>query len=316
MRTKRAGSKWPGYVLGGLVLVAIVLMIVTPREPPTPGPIGVFGYWKSTIARGTMSASAVNPAGTMWAGAWNETTNGKTRSAVWIIDFKKEEARSYLPKSGPIDKLSWSRHDALILPLSGGKPGRADVVDAVAAKATFGGVLSYPTGSSVTATSDKQSYSYKISEKAEPKLAFTASQLPGLVENTWPSPAGILVLCRHMDDFTEMVYDSKTGKLNQVGKNGYTIDIMTNWPDAPKEMLFVTYRGGFKVDLASCKATKVFDYSDLTLQDDHWRNEVQDGRLYPRKDRTYVSVSNSAGTIDIRILGKDGRLLRNLLARS
>jgi hypothetical protein len=192
------------------------------------------------------------------------------------------------------------------------------MVDAVAAKAIFEGddLSFFWTVPSVITSPDKQSYSFKLSEKAEPKLAFTTSQLPGLVEGTWASPAGVLALCRHMDNFTEMVYDAKTGKLNQVGKNGYTTNIKTNWPAAPKQMLFITYRGGFKVDLATCKATKVFDYSDLTLQDDHWRDEVQDGRLYARKDGTYVSVSNSAGTVDIRILGKDGRLLRNLLPRS
>ncbi len=304
MRTKRAGSKWPGYVLGGLVLVAIVLMIVTPREPPTPGPIGVFGYWKSTVARGAMSASAVNPSGTMWAGAWNEKAEGKTISAVWIIDFKKEEARKYGPKSGSsIADISWM-NDTTIAAKDLGAPTM--MVDAITAKGQY--------------------LSRALPGEAKPP--YPKDKLPGIVVGSWTSPAGTLILCRHMDDFKEMIYDPKTGLLharlffdfpngeghhpNLVKK----IDVKTDWPKVPKEMLFVTYRGGFKLDLATCKATKIFDYRDLTLQDDHWRNEVQDGRLYPRKDGTYVSVSNSAGTVDIRILGKNGRLLRNLLPRS
>jgi len=291
MRTNRANVKWPGYILGGLVLVAIVLMIVTPREPPTPGPIGVFGYWKSTVARGAMSASAVNPSGTMWAGAWNETANGKTVSAVWIIDFKKEEARKYSPKSaGAIAHLSWCTDNDFTCWAENGAP---DLVDAAKAEG-----LVFGTG------------------VIEHKPSYPTDKLPGIVVGSWTSPAGTLLLCRHMDEFKEIIYDPKTGKLSQIGKNGYATDVKANWPDAPKEMLFVTYRGGFKLDLATCKTTKLFDYTDLTLQDDHWRNEVQDGRLYPRKDGTYVSVSDSAGTVDIRILGKNGRLLRNLLPRS
>jgi len=291
MRNNPAKVKWPGYVLGVIAVAAIIAKIVTPSEPPAPGPIGEFGYWKSSVAMGKMAASAVNGSGTMWAGAWNDTTEGKTKSAIWIVDFAKEEARKYLPKgAGAIAHLLWMNDKYLACCAENGAP---DLVDATKAEGRIFGTRM---------TEDKPSY---------PK-----DKLPGIVEGSWTSHAGTLILCRRMDDFAEMVYEAKSDKLNQVGKDGYKTDIKANWPDAPKEMLFVTYRGGFKFDLVANKKTQIFDYTGLGIVDERWRTQVQDGRLYPRKDGSYVSVSKSADTIDIRILDKDGKFAKNLLPRS
>lgn len=295
MRNNPAKVKWPGYVLAGLGLLAIVLMIARPPTLPTPGPIGAFGYWKSTVANGTMAASAVNPAGTMWAGAWNETANGKTRSQIWVIDFEKEEAWSFAPNMlKPITAVSWTDNGSLA---SRDDKGTQLVQD-------------------VRIEKRKGEYTPGLSQvQPEAKPAYATMKMPGIVEGSWTSPSGTLIVCRHLDDFAELVFNPKTGKLSQIGKDGFTADVK-NWPDAPKEMLFVTYRGGFKFDLVANKATKIFDYSDVKIGDEYWRTEVQDGHLYPRKDGNYVSVSKSADMIDIRILDKEGKLVKNLLPRS
>lgn len=75
-----------------------------------PGPINGFPGWKSLQAIGEMSSQAVNPSGTLWAGAWNEDLpSDKARSAVRIIDFNDYSARAVkLPDDVKVDYLSWA----------------------------------------------------------------------------------------------------------------------------------------------------------------------------------------------------------------
>ena len=82
------------YILVVLGAVAIIYRIANPPKPAPPGPLGGFPNWKSHSSVGTIASQAVNPAGTVWAGVWNEKMeSGEMRSAVWIIDFKAFEAR-------------------------------------------------------------------------------------------------------------------------------------------------------------------------------------------------------------------------------
>ena len=77
-------------VLGILVLLAVILRIASPPPPPPPGPIGMMPNWSSAAKLGDMGPWAVNPSGSIWAGAWNlKNKSGKLRSAVWVVDFEK-----------------------------------------------------------------------------------------------------------------------------------------------------------------------------------------------------------------------------------
>jgi hypothetical protein len=103
-------NRLPLYLVFVLVVLAIISYMTNPPQPPDPGPFGKFPDWRSTSEIGTMVAQAVNPSGTMWAGAWNHKSEGKPeRSAVHIIDFNGYAAKScVLPKGVKIDYLSWA----------------------------------------------------------------------------------------------------------------------------------------------------------------------------------------------------------------
>lgn len=103
-------NKLPLYLVFVLVGVALVWRIVNPPAPLLPGPINSFPGWKSVATIGQMSSHTVNPSGTMWAGAWNETLrSGETRSAVRIIDFDAYRTRPCgLPDGTKVDYLSWA----------------------------------------------------------------------------------------------------------------------------------------------------------------------------------------------------------------
>lgn len=291
MRKQSNTNRMPVYILGGLVMIALIARIMTPPQPPVPGPRGDLPRWTASFAYGKMGAWAVNPSGTMFAGAWSmKGKEGKDLSAIWIIDFEKQEARHYSIKDIlQINAMEW--YDDKSIGMGAETGSITNIIDL-----TKGDVSSLNG----------------IKKILKPELPQPPT---GTVEDSWQSPAGVLALCRNQDNFTELVYDAKTKKLNQVGKDGFTTDVKTNWPDAPKEMLFVTYRGGFKVDLQTGKTTRIFKYDGLKFRDDFWRKEIQNGRLYPRKDGGYTSVSFAEGKIDIRILGKDGVITGNLLAR-
>lgn len=325
MNNRANGKRLPWMFFGAIALIAIIIRLVSPAPPPVPGPIGSMPNWKSSIANGEMGPWAVNPAGTMWAGVWNEKgKDGKVSSAVWVVDFEKQEARKCVLQNNSLaNVLVWP--DDKTLNVAGAKDVAEDksrrAIDTTTIDtSTMTNKLAPVASSNVRHTCfyylavKGSTYSYGSDMTALPKTAFTADQIPGVIEKTWVSSTGILVLCRHMDTFKEFVYDAKTEKLIEVGKDGFTTDVKKNWPDAPKEMLFVTYRGGFSYDLYTNKTRKLFDYKNLGANDDYWRSSIQDGRLYPNKDG-YTSVSFDGKLIDIRALDKNGRLKSDLLPR-
>ncbi len=291
MNRNTQANRTPWIVFGAIVIIAIIVRLSSPPAPIIPGPKGAMPNWSSKIAAGTMATSSVNPSGAMWAGAWNaKDKEGKDRSAIWVIDFENQtvDHKEYTSKT---DGIKWTADN------------KAEPAAVAVSKA--------PT----LKTSDEKQYVIIDPLTNTEKPAFTQEELPGIIQETWVSPAGILILCLNQDTFSEVVFDTTTNKLNVVGKDGFKTDVKANWPDAPKKMLFVTYRGGFKVDIATAKTTKLFSYMSLTANDDHWRDNVQDGRLYPRKDGGYTSVSYKIDLVDIRVLDKDGKLSSNLLPR-
>lgn len=103
-------KRMPVFVLGGLVLLAIIARIVSPPAPVPPGPLGAMPNWSSHVKFGDLGPNTVNPEGTMWAGAWNASTkSGKLRSAIWIIDFNTQKARTCTLKDGVyVYGLTWA----------------------------------------------------------------------------------------------------------------------------------------------------------------------------------------------------------------
>ncbi|MHB9036154.1 MAG: hypothetical protein ACYC64_05770 [Armatimonadota bacterium] len=159
----------------------------------------------------------------------------------------------------------------------------------------------------------KQSFYLGNTTDGSSKRIFGSDELPGQVEGIWVSPAGVLVICSERDKFDRVVFDIASSKLNQI-KGKQNLDL-ANWPNAPKDMMFVSYNAGYKFALADGKVHKLFDFKDLTRSDESWRREVQGGRLYPRKDGSYTSVSFAADAIDIRTIEKDGSRGTELLPR-
>ncbi|MCL5102774.1 MAG: hypothetical protein M1133_01495 [Armatimonadetes bacterium] len=378
-------------VLGILVLLAVIVRIASPPPPAPPGPIGNMPNWKSHAKLGDMGPWAVNPSGSMWAGAWNlKTESGKLRSAVWVINFEKGEAKSFPLKDGlAAHALTWrTRHtlwvaaadkldqlapktwiglmvdaeksvigevsdvdisrkvlrivnwpasadpfigqideagDTLKLALvpvepketmSGGvdtklpkdaRLGTMAAVDPESGTFVFG-VVEDEIGSNV-------SYYLADTKTGTVKRIFGSEGLPGRVEGLWLSPAGVMIVTSGRDVFHELVLDPATGKMNQVGKAGFKTDVKKNWPDAPADMKFVSYTAGYRCNLATGKTKKLFEFNKRDRSGDYWQREVQDGRLYPRKDGGYTSVSYNAGAIDIRNISKDGSSAEPLLPR-
>lgn len=319
MRAKRSSSRIPLMVLGAIVAMAIIGRILTPDEGPLPGPIGKIPSWKSAVSVGKMGQWAVNPSGTLWAGSWStEDKNDELYSAVWIVDFEAKTAKNYrLWPGASVTGLDWKDQNTVAVTIDGVDPG-VSYIDATAmediAKPTAS--LASEPATQVLVREDRGAYGFLATGTGNAVPAFVSKDIPGSIEGTWASPEGILVLSRTADNFTRYVWEAKTGELKQIDKDGYNVDVKSKWPDAPQTMMFVTYRGGFSVDLPAGKTKQIFDYKDLPKGDEHWRVQIEDGRLYPRKDGGYTSVSLSAGTIDIRILDKDGRVERDLLARS
>ncbi len=109
------GNRLPIYALAALVIIAIIWRIASPKPPIPPGPLGGIPNWSSSGKIGEMGPSGVNPAGDKWAGAWNQITDNKElRSAVWFIDFNKEEAKyCLLDKGSYTSSLSWGDNNTV-----------------------------------------------------------------------------------------------------------------------------------------------------------------------------------------------------------
>lgn len=146
------------------------------------------------------------------------------------------------------------------------------------------------------------------------KQIFRAEDLPGRVEGIWVSPVGTLLVVSERDKFHRVKYDLATGKIEDL-KPKTKLDLAKNWPDAPKNMMFVSYNGGYELDLETGAAKRLFDLTKLDRMTGYWREQVQDGRLYTRKDGNYTSVSALANAIDIRVINKNGSKAEHLLPR-
>jgi len=112
-----------------------------------------------------------------------------------------------------------------------------------------------------------------------------------------------------------MYYDLAQGKLLDLSKPENKIDVAKTWPDAPKSMMFITYSGGYRLTLVNGKVKRLMDFTKLDRGSMRWRSEVQDGRLYPRKDGDFTAVSFGANTIDIRVIKKNGTVGTDILPR-
>jgi len=56
-----------------------------------------------------MISQNVNPTGSLWAGAWNDSSTAKVRSAVWIVDFNGYAAKPCMFKDGTCAlNVSWA----------------------------------------------------------------------------------------------------------------------------------------------------------------------------------------------------------------
>ncbi len=133
----------------------------------------------------------------------------------------------------------------------------------------------------------------------------------------WVGPAGVLVVCSERDKFQTLVYNltAAQAKVEDLVKVQPKPGIKKSWPDAPEKMMFGSFSGGYSYDLAAGKTVKLFDYSKLGRTDDYWRNQVQDGSLYPRKDGDYISVSVVSSEVDIRVIKKNGTKGPDVLPR-
>lgn len=87
-------NRFPLYILGLLVIVALIWRIANPPPPVLPGPLGSLPTWSSSVTKGEMGPSAVNPGGTKWAGAWNDKDKkGSLSSALVVIDFEGKSSQ-------------------------------------------------------------------------------------------------------------------------------------------------------------------------------------------------------------------------------
>jgi len=80
-----------------LFIVAVTWRLLNPRPPTPPGPNGDPTSWRSSLRVGDMSAQAVNPTGTCWAGGWfkkSENAAKQTyRSALRVLPFDTSPAK-------------------------------------------------------------------------------------------------------------------------------------------------------------------------------------------------------------------------------
>ena len=113
-------NRIPVYILGLLVLLALVWRIANPPPPVLPGPLGVMPNWTSMVKTGEMSAAAVSPDGTKWAGVWNDSDTRETkRSAVVVIDLAKKTSQHVKLADGLIARsLFWRDNNSFTVLLA------------------------------------------------------------------------------------------------------------------------------------------------------------------------------------------------------
>lgn len=304
-------NRLPIVILAALVLIALIYRLFNPPQPPTPGPRGMLPTWISMSKVGDMGSWQVNESGKMWAGAWNVQDKDKARSAVWVIDLEALKAEPYKLEGKSVKSLNWASDKTIEVTTDNDEAMAID---------TTGGKISKSASNKENAASivsivDKKSGGKQTFYLAgdDNKLLFRSDDLPGKIEGIWYSPEGALIVCSERDKFDRVVYDIASGKLKEL-KKGEKIDPAA-YADAPKDMLFVSYTAGYNFNLNNGKIKKLFSFENLRRSDDAWRREVQGGRLYPRKDGSYTSVSFAAGAIDIRTINKDGTKGKDILPR-
>ena len=163
------------------------------------------------------------------------------------------------------------------------------------------------------------SYYLAYPKTGQVKKAFSSTELPGRVEGIWVSRTGVLMVCAERQKLQTVVYrlDTQVSVLTPVSDvKGVPIDIAKSWPDAPKTMMFATYSGGYEITLANGKVKRLFDLTKRDRYADSWRRQIQDGRLYPRKDGDYTAISIVADEVDIRVIRKSGDKGPEILPRS
>lgn len=376
-------NRLPIYILAALVLVALIWRIANPPPAPLPGPRGRIPTWNSMFKIGDMRASGVNPAGTIWAGAWTEKTKDALTTALVIIDLEKKTSQHVqISKKYAAQSLFW-RDDKSFRVLLTNDVDAQSATKAQLATCTVGNaktrcekselikpvvsILDWPVGSDVfiarpqgepkvvlmdqkgndrgeeasldapksagffpvaAVSPDGGSYVvgveksdvggmetfYLVDNKAgTAKELFASSEVPGIIQGMWLSPSGLLIVASEQNKFHEVVYDPATKKMTEIKGKG-AVDVAKSWPDAPATMMFTTFDGGYQLNLADGKAKRLFEFeADRTTS--MWRKEVQGGRLYPRKDGDYTSISYAAGAVDIRVIGKDGASEQPILRR-
>lgn len=377
-------NRLPVYILGILVLIALMWRISNPPAPPLPGPNGDVPNWISGIAIGEHGAGAANPGGTIWAGVWNhKTSNGAMESAVVIVDLiKQSSTRIPLKKGFSAASLAWpdknrfavlltdsqnpslvtrsalvvfSRDgqkwkseektlptdiagivawpegsDTMIVELAG-SPVRTALMNAdgaIAGKESVPGVSddsrfhpvaaiggkSYVFGAQKTHQEGVSIYSFYLADSGTGtvKELFTSKDVPGIVEGLWLSEAGVLVVSAERTAFHVLKCSpASPGRLQKAAPG----EVPKLWKDAPASMAFAAYNGGYELDLGTVKSRRILEFDTSDKQTAHWRAEVQNGRLYPRPDGDFTSVSYVAGLVDIRIIKKDGSDAKPILAR-
>jgi hypothetical protein len=158
----------------------------------------------------------------------------------------------------------------------------------------------------------RQAYYLADTETGSATRLFTLDDVPGRIEELRLAPEGVLILVLEKEDYKAFVYDFAQSKI--VAAKDMKLTPTQTW-NVPKKIEYVTYLGGYRFDTDSGKVTQLFSYKDLSKRDNYWRQELQDARLYARKDGGYNCVSVSGHMPDVRILKKDGTIKENLLRR-
>ena len=147
------------------------------------------------------------------------------------------------------------------------------------------------------------------------KKAFITSDIPGKIEFMSLSDLGVVIVASARDKFNTVVYNLADSKIVMLHEYSNKAALIKLCPDLPKDMMFISYSKGYNYNPIEEKTTPLFSMAGFNKDEDLWRMEVQGGRLYPSKDGSYISVSYSIGTADIRVISKDGHMKNSILPR-
>ncbi len=160
---------------------------------------------------------------------------------------------------------------------------------------------------------DGRSYWLADTKTGTAAKMFDLAAVPGKIEGIWPSSGAVLIVCKVGKKYECTMYDPATGKIARL-KSG--AGDLAKWPNAPKTLSYTTLDGGYSFNLATGKIKTLFDlrkkdsYSDKNLRD-----IISISRLYKLENGKYVTISETAGAIDIRELKPNGLLSRSVLPR-